>query len=227
MQIQPHEAPKSLRFCASSPSPASSHDAPCSPNPALYHEAPNWLCFRAPASSNTAAPTIPPSASPTASPAPEVCSKDATGLPCPTAESYLMHPEVLALMAGSPKEPKLGTSFVSQTTSHHLTLLHQESQMRGLTPRFEIEGSEHKGFGGNVKIGGRTVTTEDRWRSKKAAKQGLAEKALDFVKELPSQKRKRPAAEPEESWTGLLHSAQLLPFCVQTLYFPTQHLTFY
>lgn len=99
--------------------------------------------------------------------------------------------------------------------------------MRGLTPRFEIEGNQDKGFGGNVKIGEKTVTTEDRWRSKKAAKEGLAEKILDFVKELPSQKRKRPAAEPEENWIGLLHGAQLLPLCVQNLYFPTQHLTFY
>lgn len=99
--------------------------------------------------------------------------------------------------------------------------------MRGLTPRFEIEGNQHKGFGGNVKIGEKTVTTEDRWRSKKAAKGRLAEKVLDFVKELPLQKRKRPAAEPEENWIGLLHGAQLLPLCVQNLYFPTQHLTFY
>lgn len=99
--------------------------------------------------------------------------------------------------------------------------------MRGLTPRFEIEGNQLKGFGGNVKIGEKTATTEDRWRSKKGAKEGLAEKVLDFVKELPSQKRKRPAAEPEENWIGLLHGAQLLPLCVQNLYFPTQHLTFH
>lgn len=193
MQGQPQDAPKSPHFCASSPSPAPS---------------------------NTAASAMPPSASPTLSPPLEPCSKGAAGTKYPDAATYLMRPEVIALLASGSKEPKAKTIVVSQTTSHHLSLLHQESQTRGLLPRFEIEGDQRMGFGGNVKVGDKTITTEERWQTKKAAKEALAEKAVSVVKTMPSLKRKRSIGETQENWIGMLHGEQFLPPCVQTLCFP-------
>lgn len=122
-----------------------------------------------------------------------------------------MRPEVIALLASDSKEPKPKSTVVSQTTSHHMPLLHQESQMRGLLPRFEIEGDQHIGFGGNVKVGDQTITSEERWQTKKAVKEALAEKAVGVVKAMPSQKRKRPVGETQENWIGMLHGGQLLP----------------
>lgn len=112
-------------------------------------------------------------------------------------------------MAGSPKEPKLPIISTKTTTNRYLAILNKESGMRGLTPRFEIEGNQRTGFGGNVKIGEKTITSEKKYRSKKAAKEGLAEIAGEVVKAMPGQKRKR-VEENEENWIGLLHGAQLL-----------------
>lgn len=193
MQGQPQDAPKSPHFCASSPPPAPS---------------------------NTAASIMPPSASPTSSPPLEVCSKDAAVPVFPDAASYLMRPEVIALMAIGSKELKSRTAVVSKITSHHLPLLNQQSQMRGIVPRFEIEGDQRMGFGGNVKVGDKTITSEERWQTKKAAKEGLSEKAVEIVKAMPSLKRKRSAGETQENWIGMLQSGQLLPPSIQSPCFP-------
>ncbi len=196
----------SPRFCPSSPPHAPTveifskmqqgqpQDAPKSPH--FFASSPS------PAPSSTAASAMPPSASPTLSPLAQKY---------PDAETYLMRPEVIALLASGSKEPKPKTILVSQTTSHHLPLLHQESQARGLLPRFEIEGDQRMGFGGNVKVGDQTVTSEERWQTKKAVKEALAEKAVGVVKAMPSVKRKRSVGESQENWIGMLHGGQLLP----------------
>lgn len=77
--------------------------------------------------------------------------------------------------------------------------------MRGLLPRFEIEGDQRMGFGGTVAVGDETITSEQRWQTKKAAKEGLAEKAVGIVKAMPSLKRKRSEGETQENWIGMLH----------------------
>lgn len=196
----------SPRFCPSSPPHAPTveifskmqqrqpQDAPKSPH--FFASSPS------PAPSSTAASAMPPSASPTLSPLAQKY---------PDAETYLMRPEVIALLASGSKEPKPKTILVSQTTSHHLPLLHQESQTRGLLPRFEIEGDQRMGFGGNVKVGDQTITSEERWQTKKAVKEALAEKAVGVVKAMPSVKRKRSVGESQENWIGMLHGGQLLP----------------
>lgn len=187
----------SLRFCPSSPPPApiveifsnmqgQPQDAPKSP----------YSCASSAslAPSNIAPSAMPPSASPTLS------SPLGLGI-----ESYLMRPEVIGLLACGAKEsePKIP---VSQTTSHNLPLLHQESQQRGLLPWFEIEGDQRIGFGGNVTVGDKTITSEERWHTKKAAKEGLAEKAVGIVKAMPlSLKRKGSVGETQENWIGMLH----------------------
>lgn len=92
--------------------------------------------------------------------------------------------------------------------------------MRALLPRFEIEGDQHIGFGGNVTVGDETITSEERWQTKRAAKEALAEKAVGIVKAMPSLKRKRSVGETQENWIGMLHGEQLLPLCVKILDFP-------
>lgn len=92
--------------------------------------------------------------------------------------------------------------------------------MRGLLPRFEIEGDQYMGFGGNVKVGDKTITSEERCQTKQAVKEALAEKAIGVVKTMPSLKRKRSVRETGENWIGMLHGGQPLPPCLQTLYFP-------
>lgn len=77
--------------------------------------------------------------------------------------------------------------------------------MRGLLPRFEIEGDQRIGFGGNVTVGDKTITSEERWHTKKAVKEGLAEKAVEIVKAMPLLKRKRSVGEIQENWIGMLH----------------------
>lgn len=151
------------------------------------------------------------------SPPTELCSNDTAGLPFPSAESYLMRPEILALIAGSSKEPKPPTTLPSQMKSQHLPLLHQESQKRGLVPRFDIEGDQCTGFGGIVKIGGEKITREEREQTKKAAKKVLAEKALEGFKAMSPLKRKLPAAETHKGWIGMLHGAQSFPFVPNSL----------
>lgn len=150
---------------------------------------------------------MPPSASPALGTPLRQKGKGAGGTLYPDVESYLMRPEVIALLASGAKdkEPEPTTTVVSQTTTHHLPLLHQESQIRGLLPRFEIEGDQRMGFGGNVAVGDETIKSEQRWKTKKAAKEGLAEKAVGIVKAMPSLKRKRSEGETQENWIGMLH----------------------
>lgn len=202
----------SPRFCPSSLSPAPTVEI-CSniqgqPQDSLKSP---YFCASSPPHTKTAASTMPPSASLTSSPPLELYSKDAAGPGYPDAASYLMRPEIVALIASGSKEPKPQITVVSQTTSHHLPLLHQESQMRGLLPRFELNGDQRMGFGGNVKVGDKTITSEERWQTKRAAKEGLSEKAVEIVKAMPPLKRKRSAGETKENWIGMLYGGQLLP----------------
>lgn len=213
----------SPRFCPSSPSPLPTVEI-CSNMQGQPQDAPESPYFTASSPSpplfKTAASTMPPSASHTSPPPLELCSKDAAGPEFPNAGSYLMRPEIIALIASGAREPKLQTSFVSQITNHHLPLLNHESQTRGLIPRFEIEGSQRMGFGGKIKVGDQTITSEERWQTKKAAKEGLSEKAIEVVKAMPLLKRKRSAGETQKNWIGMLQRGQLLLPCVQTLCFP-------
>lgn len=55
------------------------------------------------------------------------------------------------------------------------------------------------GFGGNVKVGDKTITSEERWQTKKAAKEGLSEKAVGVVKAMPLLQRKRCVGETQEN----------------------------
>lgn len=76
-------------------------------------------------------------------------------------------------------------------------------QAKGLTAVFEIDGVVD--FGGVLKIGETTVKSEERWKSKKDAKEGLAEKSLDIVKAIDAKgKQSERSGEPSKNWVGML-----------------------
>lgn len=71
-------------------------------------------------------------------------------------------------------------------------------------PEFEIDGDQ-SGFGGIVRIGEQTVGSEQKWRSKKEAKDGLAEKGVEVVGRMEA-KGKSPTGGGgmSENWVGKL-----------------------
>ncbi|KAL8900504.1 MAG: hypothetical protein Q9192_001039 [Flavoplaca navasiana] len=99
----------------------------------------------------------------------------------------------------------------SPKTTHNVPALHHICQERGLLAEYDIDGDQLAGFGGTVTVGGQTLMSDQRWRNKKEAKEGLAELALPVVrgmgpkhkdKALPlSPKENRP---PERNWVGML-----------------------
>lgn len=96
-------------------------------------------------------------------------------------------------------------------TTHNVPAFHHLCQERGLVANFDIGGDQPEGFGGAVTVGGQMVTSEQRWRTKKEAKEALAELAIPVVKEMGAGKKdkgEQPAAkgkgEPEKNWVGML-----------------------
>lgn len=69
---------------------------------------------------------------------------------------------------------------------------------------FEIDGDQTGGFAGMVTIGGQTVASEQRWRSKKEAKEGLAELGLPVVREMEAVARAKGGNGQDKNWVGLL-----------------------
>ena len=102
---------------------------------------------------------------------------------------------------GSPPEPvQLGVR-----TSQHVTTLFHLCQERSIVPEFEIDGNQD-GFGGVLRIGEQTVAGKQKWGSKKAAKEALAEKGVEVVKGIEAKRKSPPArggASPE-NWIGKL-----------------------
>ena len=88
-------------------------------------------------------------------------------------------------------------------TRHHVAALNILCQARGLTAVYEIEGG--KDFGGVLKLGETTVKSGERWKSKKDAKEGLAEKGLDIVKAIDAKgKQSERSGEAGKNWVGML-----------------------
>lgn len=99
----------------------------------------------------------------------------------------------------------------SPKTTHNVPALHHICQERGLLAEYDIEGDQLAGFGGTVTVGGETIMSDQRWRNKKEAKEGLAELAVPVVRVMGpkhkdkvlslSPKENRP---PERNWVGML-----------------------
>ena len=80
---------------------------------------------------------------------------------------------------GSPLQPvQLGVR-----TSQHVGALNILCQERSITAEYEIDGDQG-GFGGVLRVGEQTIASEQKWRSKKEAKEGLAEKGLEVVRQI-------------------------------------------
>lgn len=91
-------------------------------------------------------------------------------------------------------------------SSHHVTLLFQMCQERGLVPKFEIEADPNvsQRFGGRLTVGGVMTTLGTSEVSKKDARQALAAKGCEVVRDMNSQKQPEESTTGTENWVGKL-----------------------
>ena len=92
-------------------------------------------------------------------------------------------------------------------TSQHVKLLYEICQSSGLQLEFKIDGN-HSGFGGWVSINGEKIEADEVWRSKKEAKEGLAEKGMELAHRLAQNPKSVPVAAAavghQVNWVGNL-----------------------
>ena len=125
-------------------------------------------------------------------------------------EGYLNDPKNQALLAAHARRATSQTAQVeskpiqlgSPKTSHHVPLLYTLCQKRGIVPKFDIEGNQF-GFGGRLQIGDEIISRDERWSTKKEAREELAERGVEVVKSM-QERAKEPAVGPGTSWVGLL-----------------------
>jgi len=105
---------------------------------------------------------------------------------------------------GSPEPVSLGT----KTGGFAVATLNTQCQIKGFLPAFEIDGVSD--FGGALKLRDVTVTSDQRWSSKKEAKEGLAEKGLERLKSMEATS-KEPGVPQEvgKNWVGMLHGKSI------------------
>ena len=171
-------------------------------------------------------PTPPPPSASASTAALQATALRAAGLPVYDVDAYLNDPKNVALhstttakssnkkstptmtAAGNPEPVLLGTS-----TTHHVAALNQQCQAKGFLPVFDIEGDAiNVDFGGVLKIGDVTISSDRRWRSKKEAREGLAEKGLEALKGLAARARESGAqpAAPGRNYVGQLLGRSIL-----------------
>ncbi len=106
-------------------------------------------------------------------------------------------------ISGNNSEPGFPISGI--VTHHYVGALNTQCQALGLCALYEIDGDQSNGFGGHLTIGDQKVSREERWPSKKAAKEGLAQRGIDVVEKI--QARQHPAVVSQEpNWTSQLNS---------------------
>ena len=108
--------------------------------------------------------------------------------------------------------PATGPKPLSTTTSYYVSALNGLCQSKALpTPVFDLQqsGQVHEpAFYGTVKIGELSIESENRWRNKKSAKEGLSEMAYAAVQGLPAKSSNNTVSgQPavERPWASLLH----------------------
>lgn len=122
----------------------------------------------------------------------------------PPAKSPL-HKEQKAGDGSSSSKPCTPVQLGAPRTSYHVAALYQLCQERGLRAEFEFDGDHSRWFGGMVTVGAQTLASEQRWRTKKEAKEGLAELALPVAREMEAVwKQKAEQASQEKNWVGML-----------------------
>jgi len=99
---------------------------------------------------------------------------------------------------GAPEPVSLGTK-----TSYFIAALNTQCQCKGFLPVYDIQGETD--FGGVLKLRDVNITSDQRWPSKKEAKEGLAKKGLETVSGMDAI-RKEPGTpqEPGQNWVGML-----------------------
>lgn len=158
-------------------------------------------------------PSTPPSSSQSQSSA-----LQAAGLPIYGADAYLAAPEIAALLHRAPDrknaftkqpEPEINPAqpvSLGSKSAHHVTVLNLLCQQKGHVPDFQIDGdASNADFGGFLKIGDETITSDERWHSKKEAREALAEIGLETVKGMEA-KKKEPGTpgKKDKNWIGML-----------------------
>ena len=169
-----------------------------------------------PPCSGPAATSSTPGINPPASSQTQASAFQDAGFSVHDIDSYLAESKNLALSTeasneGSHSQQKstqmasnrLEPISLGSKTRHHVAALNTLCQAKGLTAVFEIDGVVD--FGGVLKIGETTVKSEERWKSKKDAKEGLAEKGLDIVKAIDAKgKQSEKLGEAGKNWVGML-----------------------
>ena len=105
---------------------------------------------------------------------------------------------------------------LNTTTNHYVATLNNLCQANGISPIFDINGEADKAlFGGTLKVGDQTFTLQTQCRSKKEAKERLAESAIGPVKAMGPQKR--DSTQPDENWVGKLQGRACHVYLPMTL----------
>ena len=143
---------------------------------------------------------------------------EASGLPIHDIDAYLAAPQNAALLHRAPDRknapmtqptPDLDPAQpvpLGSKSSHYITALNLLCQQKGFVPNFQIDGDASAAdFGGLLKIGDLTFASDERWHSKKEAREALAVMALEHVKGMEGMK-KEPGTpgENNKNWIGTL-----------------------
>ncbi|CAD6591661.1 MAG: hypothetical protein ASARMPRED_005540 [Alectoria sarmentosa] len=158
------------------------------------------------------------SAAPQSSSQSQFAALQEAGLPVYNVDAYLTAPENAALLYRAPdrknaptkqRKPDIDPSqpvSLGSKSSHRLTAFNELCQQKGLVPDFQIDGcASNADFGGLLKIGDATIASDERWHSKKEAREALAEKGFEAIKDMDS-KRREPGTpgEKDKNWIGML-----------------------
>ena len=132
-------------------------------------------------------------------------------------DTFLNDPQNQALLASKarfvaaagPKPPKDDEAqrpvpIGHAKSSQNIQTLYYLCQQRGIIPEFEIDGDASIGdWGGWLKINQHIIGSDERWPSKKATREGLAEKAIEIVKAMKvNEVRSKPSSQT--NWVGKL-----------------------
>ena len=169
-----------------------------------------------PPSSGPAAASLVPDAHSPASSQTQASAFQNAGFSVSDIDAYLAEAKNLALSTQASNEgsnpqhksPQMASErlepiSLGSKTRHHVAALNTLCQAKGVTAIFEIDGVVD--FGGVLKIGETTVNSEERWKSKKDAKEGVAEKGLDILRALEAKgKQSEKPGEAGKNWVGML-----------------------
>ena len=151
----------------------------------------------------------------------QLSALQAAGLQIHNVDAYFAAPENAALLEPQHRAPDRKNTTTKQSqpgldptqpvslgskSSHHVTALNLLCQQKGLSPDFQVDGdASNANFGGVLKIGDVTITSDERWHSKKEAREALAEKGFETVKGMEGKRKEASApGEKDKNWIGML-----------------------